>query len=226
MRNKTIRLNGGYEGFYDDKFFEASVNYIPYSELYANSLTDAQKTYLYLETAGRSNQGYYQWDSDINADLSDRLAEYGDVSGYIANYIPANRAKIEFYDLFGSEITKECSSDCKYGEHKNAYYKHIIGGRGGAWGMSIVGRISSIVTNGDTAYVDFNAGMIYTDPSKQEIINKVVGPGDNIKDELNIDNVYDSTIITDENYSKFQSYRFVFRKNSKGFYSFERVEEV
>ena len=118
------------------------------------------------------------------------------------------------------------NGDFAYGSNSDTYYYHIVGGRGGTCSSYIVGKIKQVDQNQDSAYVDINAGSfdicagnageLYSDIERGELYKTIEQDGIN----------WSGLGLTDSDYGALQAYRFVFKKNSDGIYSFSNVEKL
>ena len=241
LRTKVFRLLGSRNGFIElerynrgDKSFIVSMGYMPVKELLSNSLTDEMKVYIALETASAGKDKYcaYRWTEGVKDDINTATAYDETVfsDSTVIDCVSYEDAKNDYKDLFGEEMpklvyTKGLSyGDFTYGSNLDAYYFHIIGGRGGTGADYIMGKINEITKDGDSIKVIISAGVLYinrNDPGQlyssieQEEVYKTY-------DGENTD--WGNLGLTDDDYASFKTYSFVFEKNSDGIYSFVRVE--
>lgn len=245
LSRKTLRLLGSRNGlsirdYYnnDNGNFVVLSSYMPTSQLITNSLDETSKTYITLETTMLDKEKYcsYQWTDGVKADVDAALGQQAsNISFGNANIdcISYGKANGDHYDLWGESMPKIngvsntiTNGDFAYGSNSDAYYYHIIGGRGGTCSSYVVGRIAQIDKNQDSAYVDIdagafnicagNAGELYSDIEKSELYKTI--------EQNNID--WDGLGLTEDDYKSLQSYRFVFRKNPDDIYSFSAVEKI
>ena len=253
LRNKTFRLLGWRSGVgsYDDYnqsdgTFLVYSGYMPTAELIGNSLTDMQKVYITLETTTIDKEKYcnYEWTDGVKGDI-DSIVQRNDISfgsGSI-DCISYKNASADYFDLFGGVLPKLTDynkqtltgGDLGYGANLDAYYYHIIGGRGGTSSWYVAGKITEIAENDGNAYVeikgsgilagwandgyrvDFYSGLSYSNGDSFKSID--------VADRDEMDNIMQH--LTEYiDYNDFQTYRFVFEKNSDGIYSFVKVETL
>ncbi|MDO4747404.1 MAG: hypothetical protein Q4A70_03660 [Candidatus Saccharibacteria bacterium] len=243
LKNKTLRLLGSRNGLsvldYDNQNgFVVSSSYMPITELLSNSLDDSLKAYITLETTVLDKGKYcsYQWNNDVKADIDTILDQAGANFSFGANGVDCisyKRADEDHDDLWGEELpkinavsTKTMFGDFAYGSNTDNYYYHVIGGRGGTCSDFVVGKIAGIDRDQDYAYVNINAGSLgvcagndgtLTSGIRSEETYKTISQDSIEKGELG---------LTEEDYNSLQFYRFTFKKNPSGIYSFSGIEEV
>lgn len=251
LKDKTLRLLGSRNGlsvrdYYDDNTgdFMVDSSYMPTIQLAANNLDESMKTYITLETTMLDKEKYcnYQWTdgvkTDIDAALSQRSSNLliGDTDIDCISY---DKASGDHYDLWGENMPKMngvsdtlTNGDFAYGASLDAYYYHIVGGRGGTCANYVVGRIKQIDKWVDEwqdyASVDINAGAfdvcwgnsskLYSDIEKERLYETID------QDDTNWDEP--ASALTDDDYNSLQYYSFIFKKNSDGIYSFSSVVKI
>lgn len=241
LRDKTFRLLGNRNGIshqsYDADGFVIYKDYMPVSQIVANNIDNATKVYATLETTvlGKQKTCDYKWSNDVKNDIDDAFSGQAhniSLGGSIecVSYEDINN---DYYDLWGENMPKINSlkeqgqyGDFAYGSNLDAYYYHIIGGRGGVCTSYVIGKIAQIDKDQENAYVDINAGVLgicadaagefYSDIEESEQYKTVE------HDKINLDNLG----LTEDDYASFQPYRFVFKKNSQGIYSFSNVKKL
>lgn len=246
LTNKVLRLFGSRNGLSKEDYYDKNTGnfivyngYMPITQLITNSLDETSKTYITLETTVLDKEKYcnYQWTDGVKPDIDTALGQqlaslvsFGDTN---INCISYNKANNDYYDLWGESMPKIngfsdtiTNGDFAYGHNLDAYYYHIIGGRGGTCSNYIVGKIAQIDKNQDSAHVDINAGTfdicagmegkLYQDIEKNELYKTI--------DQNTIN--WDGLGLTEDDYKSLQTYRFVFRKNSDGIYSFSAIEKI
>lgn len=253
LRNKTLRLLGWRNGLgsYDDYnqsdgTFLIYSDYMPTAGLVGNSLTDVQKVYITLETTTMDEEKYcnYEWTDGVKGDI-DSIVQRSDIYFGSENIdcISYKNASADYFDLFGGVLPKLTDynkqtltgGDLGYGANLDAYYYHIIGGRGGTSSWYIAGKNTGIVENDDNAYVDIKGGTVIAGWSVNgygvEIYSSLLHNDEesfksiNVADRNEMDNIMQH-LAEYVDYDVFQAYRFVFEKNSDGIYSFVRVETL
>lgn len=244
LKNKTLRLLGSRNGlskmeYYDSDSgnFTVPSDYMPITKLITNQLDDASKIYITLETTMLDKEKYctYQRTDGVKADIDAALGEKASnisFSEFGLDCISYDRANDDHYSLWGEDLPKinamsnTDNGDFAYGSNLDTYYYHIIGGRGGTCSEDIVGKITEINKSQDNAYVNINAGSfgicasndgkLYSDIERGELYKTI--------DQNDIDQK--GFGLTDIDYESLQSYRFTFKKNSNGIYSFSSVEKI
>ena len=246
LKYKTLRLLGYRNGlsigdYYDDGSgdFVVYKDYMPIASLINNELDDNLKTYITLETtiSDKEKTCSYNWTDGVKADIDTALGEeastisFGD--GEI-DCISYDRANDDYYNLWGETMPKTnglsssnpTGGDYAYGSNLDAYYYHIIGGRGGTCSNYAVGKILKTDKNQNYASVDINVGSLNICMDNPGELRSDIVDGEIIKtieqDNLNWNNLE----FADNDYSSFQSYRLTFKKNSKGIYSFSAIEKI
>ena len=245
LNGKVLRLLGSRNGlsihdYYnnDTGSFVVYSGYMPISQLITNTLDEASKVYLTLETTVLDKEKYcsYQWTEGVKTDIDAALGQQAsNISFGNANIdcISYDKANGDYYDLWGESLPKMngvsntiTNGDFAYGSNSDTYYYHIIGGRGGTCSNYVVGRITQIGKDQDSAYVDIDAGVfdicagdageLYSDIERSELYKTI--------EQENID--WDGLALTEDDYKSLQSYRFVFKKNSDDIYSFSTIEKI
>lgn len=237
LTGKTLRLLGSRNGlsirdYYhsDTGSFAVDSGYMLNSKLITNSLDEVSKVYITLETTVLDKEKYcsYQWDNNVKADIDAALGYQASFGTTLLDCISYNKAKSDHYDLWGEDMPKinGGTKDFAYGSNSDAYFYHIIGGRGGGFSNYVVGKIVQTSKNQESAYVDINAGTFSLRPGEAGEIHSAIEGGELYKtiEENSIN--WDGFDLTDDDYGAFQSYRFVFKKNSDGIYSFSSVEKI
>lgn len=245
LKSKTLRLLGSRNGlsmrdYYNDNTggFIVLSGYMPTAQLITNSLDEVSRAYITLETTLLDKEKHcnYQWTDGVKADVDAALGEKAsNISFGNANIdcISYDKANDDHYDLWGENMPKVngvsntlTNGDFAYGSNTDVYYYHIIGGRGGTCSSYVVGRIAQVDMAQDSAYIDIgagsfdtcadNAGKLYTDIEKGELYRTFE------QDNIN----WDGLGLTEDDYKSLQSYRFVFKKNQDGIYSFSTIEKL
>ena len=245
LSEKTLRLLGSRNGLSIRDYYNNDTgglivlsSYMPTSQLITNNIDEASKVYITLETTILDKEKYcsYQWTDGVKADIDVALGQQAsNISFGNANIdcISYDKANGDHYDLWGESMPKMngvsntiTNGDFAYGSNLDAYYYHIIGGRGGTCSSYVVGRIAQIGKSQDSAYVDIDAGAfnicagdageLYSDIEKSKLYKTIE------QDNIN----WDGLGLTEDDYKSLQSYRFVFKKNSDGIYSFSAVEKI
>ena len=244
LRTKTLRLLGSRNGlsirdYYDSnsRSFIVLSSYMPITRLVTNELDDSSKVYITLETTVLDKEKYcnYQWTDGVKDDIVSALGQQAsniDFGNTNMDCISYDKANSDHSSLWGESMPKINGTssadvgDFAYGSNLDAYYYHIMGGRGGLCSGYVVGRIANIGNNQDYAYVDINAGSfdvcadsageLYSDVERGELYKTI--------DQDNID--WNGLGLTVEDYEALQPYRFIFKKNSDGIYSFSTVEKL
>lgn len=245
LKDKTFRLLGARNGlsvqdYYNDDTgsFMVYSDYMPIDQLITNNLDETAKTYITLETTLLDKEKYcsYQWTDGVKADIDAALGQQASsISFGNANVdcISYDKASDDYYDLWGESMPKIngiskaiALGDFAYGSNSDAYYYHIIGGRGGTCSSYIVGKVVRIDKNQDSAYVDINAGVFDICAGKEGELYSNIERGELYK-TLEQDSInWEGLGLTEDDYKALQSYRFVFRKNTDGIYSFSAIEKL
>ena len=245
LNGKVLRLLGSRNGLSTQDYYNNDTgsfvvlsSYMPISQLITNTLDEASKVYLTLETTILDKEKYcsYQWTEGVKTDIDVALGQQAsNISFGNANIdcISYDKANGDYYDLWGESLPKIngvsntiTNGDFAYGSNSDTYYYHIIGGRGGTCSDYVVGRITQISKDQDSAYVDIdagafdicagNAGELYSDIERSELYKTI--------EQDNID--WDGLALTEDDYKSLQSYRFVFKKNPDDIYSFSTIEKI
>ena len=247
LKYKTLRLLGYRNGlsskdYYknDSGIFMVYSGYMPIALLAANELDTTKKIYITLETTLSDKEKYcdYKWTDGVKDDIDSILkgTAYENTTFSFGNStfdcVSYDKANDDYYSLWGEELPKinimsddNTNNDFAYGKNLDAYYYHIIGGRGGICSSNIIGKIKEISSDQNSAYVDINAGLfsvcaddtgnVYSDIEGKEIYKSIE------QSNLNWDNLG----LVESDYKSFQSYRFTFKKNASGIYSFSSIEK-
>lgn len=241
--SKTFRLLGDRNGlsrqdYYDSDsgMFMIYADYMPKEQLIANELTDSLKTYITLETTllDKEKTCNYQWTDGVKTDIDAIMGRLGFDIQFGNSYIDCasfGKLKNDYYDLWGEDLLKleafnTYYGDFAYSENLDVYYYHIIGGRGGTSSSYVVGKISKIGSDEEYGYIDINAGRFYINTDTRELYSNIE-KGDLYKTiELDYDIYSNGLNLTEDDYASFQLYRFKFKKNSDGIYSFSTVEKM
>ena len=247
LRNKTFRLLGSRNGLSSQDYYDSKTNkfviyadYMPTKEILSNELSDSLKTYIALETTILDKEKYcsYKWDGDVSADIDKALSgthwsntEFGQTVFDCISYDAAND---DYYDLWGENIQKlnafsagiKTYGDYTYGPNVDAFYYHVVGGRGGTSSNYTIGKIMQIEEKDDSAAVEIKAGSYSISAGEPEKIYSDIE-----RNKLHKTIEHESTTLavselSDSDYDSFQGYRFVFKKNTKGIYSFSGVEKL
>ena len=247
LRNKTFRLLGSRNGLSSQDYYDSNSNkfaiyadYMPTKEILSNELNDSLKTYIALETTILDKEKHcsYKWDGDVSADIDKALSgtywSNTKFSETVFDCISYDVANDDYFDLWGENIQKlnafsagvKTYGDYAYGPNVDAFYYHIVGGRGGTSSSYIIGKVTQIEEKDGSASVEIKAG------------NYLISAGEpgKVYSDIERNKLYktfehDSTTLavselSDSDYDSFQGYRFVFKKNSKGIYSFSSVEKL
>lgn len=244
LSGKTLRLLGARNGlsirdYYnnDTGNFVVFSDYMPTTQLVTNSLDETSKAYITLETTILDKEKYcsYQWTDGVKADIDTALGQQASNNSFgnaDIDCISYDKANSDHYDLWGESMPKIngvsntiTNGDFAYGSNTDAYYYHIIGGRGGTCSSYVVGRIAQIDKSQDFAYADINAGAfdicagsvgeLYSDIERGELYKTIE------QDNIN----WDGLGLTEDDYKTLQPYRFIFKKNSDDIYSFSAIEK-
>ena len=247
LRNKTFRLLGFRNGLSSQDYYDGNTNkfavyadYMPTKEILSNELNDSLKTYIALETTILDKEKHcsYKWDGDVSADIDKALSgthwsntEFGQTVFDCISYDVANG---DYFDLWGENIQKlnafengtKTYGDYAYGPNLDAFYYHVVGGRGGTSSNYTIGKVIHIEEKDDSATVEIKAGSYLISAGEPEKIYSDIE-----RNELHKTIEHESTTLavselSDNDYDSFQGYRFVFKKNSKGIYSFSNVEKL
>lgn len=245
LSEKTLRLLGDRNGLSRRDYYDSNTGdfmiysgYMPIAGLMANSLDEASKAYITLETTklDKEKDCSYQWTdgvkADIDAALGQRASNFSFGNAYI-DCISYDKANDDHYELWGESMPKMngmsntiTNGDFAYGSNLDAYYYHIVGGRGGLCSDYIVGRIARVGKNQDFAYVDVDAGTFYACRGDAGELYSDIEKGELYK-TIEPDNTdWDGSDLTEDDYDSFESYRFVFKKNSDDIYYFSNVEKL
>lgn len=236
---KTLRLLGSRNGLSAEDHYDRSSGefmvydgYMPIGRLLNNELDNDLKTYITLETTMLDKEKYCsQWDNGVKADINAALgqqAESIDFGNTQFDCISYDKAKDDHHDLWGEDISKTTTmtNDLVYGANTDAYYYHILGGRGGACSDFVVGKISDINKDQDYAHVGFNAGSFVTCMGQAGELYASIGGEDLYKTIEQEDVSFEDLNLTENSYESFQQYRFSFKKNSDDIYSFVSAEKM
>ena len=234
IREKTLRLLGERNGLSDyerynseDRTFVVNQDYMPISALLANGLTEEDKVYIVLETTGLDSKYCATYNEAIKADINNlgiTNAEWGDGTFDCISYRNAN---LDYQDLFGGTIPKitTMTQDYVYGANSDTYLYHILGGRGGASAAYITGKIDDYNVGEDEASIDVRMGKMSINMNDGvKLYGSVLG-SEAIRGygaEVDISDI----VLSDEDYEKFEKYRFVFENNGNNIYSFSKVEQL
>lgn len=242
--NKTLRLLGSRNGLSTEDYYDGNSGdfivysgYMPTTQLVSNELDDSSKVYITLETTVLDKEKYcnYQWTDGVKNDIDSALGQQAssiDFGSTNMDCISYDKANSDHGSLWGESMPKingtssANTGDFAYGSNLDAYYYHIIGGRGGLCSSYVVGKIANIGDSQDYVYVDIDAGSfdicadsageLYSDIERGELYKTI--------EQDNID--WSGLGLTAEDYEVLQSYRFIFKKNSDGIYSFSAVEKL
>ena len=247
LTKKTFRLLGfrnglsSLENYNDDTGnFIITSGYMPTAQLITNDLDEASKVYITLETTmlDKEKRCDYRWTDgvkdDVNAALGQQASDisFGDTNIDCISY---DRANDDYYDLWGENMPKingfsdsptNNVGDFAYGPHLDAYYYHVLGGRGGTCSSFVVGKIMQIDKNQDFAYVGINAGAFEICAGNAGELYSAIERGELYK-TIEQDNIsLDGLDLAEDDYKSLQFYRFKFTKNSDDIYSFSTIEEL
>ncbi|MDO5480843.1 MAG: hypothetical protein Q4F60_00625 [Candidatus Saccharibacteria bacterium] len=241
LKTKTLRLLGARNGlsvgdYLDntDSFMVYSL-YIPTDQLLSNNLDETAKAYMTLETTilDKEKSCNYKFTENIKADIDSMLAGTAVSGATIGDQdidcISYDVAASDHYSLWGESLPKlnysttqtSIVSDFGYGQKTNNYYYHVFGGRGGAGSSYSLGKITQVNRNQDLAYVDIKAGTLIDNPEETTLYTEISG-----KEAFKTLDTTKKPDLTEDDYNHLQSYRFTFKKNSDGIYSFSSVEKL